>query len=122
MEKRLLIVDDDPDICDLVRSVAEPAGFLVEAFTSAKELLSGIGISSADIFMIDLSMPRLDGVELLSELANLGSRARIYIISGFAPGIRESAMRLGQAHGLDMRGIIPKPIRIAAIREALNAG
>lgn len=119
--RRLLMVDDDPDICDLVRDVAEQLGFTVSTHTRAEPFVAALAKGDPDIAFIDISMPRTDGIELLSILAKHGSRAKIYIMSGFEASLREAAIKIGRANGLDMRGIIAKPARLAAIREALMA-
>ena len=119
--KRLLMVDDDPDICDLVRNVAEQLGFVVSAHTWAEPFVAALAADDPDIAFIDISMPRIDGIELIAILAKHGSRAKIYVMSGFDASLREAAIRLGRARGLDMRGIIAKPARLATIRDALQA-
>lgn len=121
LAKRLLMVDDDPDICDFVRNAAEPLGFDVATHTKASTFMASLNETGADVLLIDLSMPKVDGIELLSQLAQCGTRAKIFVMSGFNPAIREAAMRLGHARGLNMRGVIPKPVRLAAIRELLSA-
>lgn len=120
-EKSLLMVDDDPDMCEFVRDAAAPLGLLVSTHTTAASFLAALPDARADILLLDLVMPDTDGIELLSELARRGSRAKIYLMSGFTPAVREAALRLGKARGLNMCGIIPKPVRLARIREILGA-
>lgn len=118
--KRLLIVDDDPDICDFVRDAAEPLGFDVTTHTKASTFMESVNEGGADVLLIDISMPKVDGIELLSQLAQSGTRAKIFVMSGYNPAIRDAAIRLGNARGLNMRGVIPKPVRLAVIRELLT--
>src|SRR3546814_12930165 len=64
-------------------------------------------------------MPGTDGIELLRFLSAERSRARILLMSGFDARIREAALLLGEAHALDMVGIVAKPVRAAELRALL---
>jgi CheY-like chemotaxis protein len=76
--------------------------------------------SRPDVVILDLVMPGTDGIELLRFLAKQRSSARILLMSGFNPTIREAAVLLGEAHSLNMVGIVPKPVRAAELRDLLN--
>jgi YesN/AraC family two-component response regulator len=65
-------------------------------------------------------MPRFDGIEILRFLARQECRSRLLIISGFDPAMVQSALRLGEALGLNMAGTIAKPIDIARLRKLLG--
>ena len=119
IRKRLLMVDDDPDMGEFVRAVAEPLGYSVETYTVAVEFMAAMTNDDADVIIVDVNMPKTDGIEMLTLLASRGTRAKLYIMSGFDPGLRLAAFKLGEAHGLNMSGIIPKPVRANAIREML---
>jgi len=65
-------------------------------------------------------MPGVDGIELLRELAALGSKAQILVASGVDSKVMDSAVRLGQERCLDMAGFIHKPIRLQELRQLLR--
>jgi YesN/AraC family two-component response regulator len=65
-------------------------------------------------------MPCFDGIEILRFLARRQCRSQLLIISGFDPGMVQSALRLGEALGLNMAGTIAKPIDIAKLRRLLG--
>jgi CheY-like chemotaxis protein len=65
-------------------------------------------------------MPGTDGIELLRWLAETGCKARIAIISGFDRRVLEAAGRLGEASGLIISDKLSKPIRLVAMRQALQ--
>ncbi len=118
--KRLLVVDDDAAMGEFVARVAEELGYLVECFTDGDSFLAALDRSDPDIILLDLTMPGTDGFQLIGALSDKGTRARIYVMSGFDPGHQRMALQLGEAKGLAMRGLIPKPVRAAALRDLLS--
>src|SRR3546814_833700 len=113
---RLLMVDDEPDVGAFVRSVTESLGYDMR-FTAPTETFKALHRSfRPDLVILDLAMPGTDGIELLRFLAGEKSRARILLMSGFATSVRAAALRLGEAHGLRMAGIVPKPVQAAELR------
>lgn len=73
-----------------------------------------------DIVILDLAMPQVDGIELLHLLAQEHCRALILLMSGLDSGLRNVALRLGEAYQLNMAGIVTKPIRSETLRELLK--
>ncbi|WP_159460240.1 response regulator [Tistlia consotensis] len=113
---RLLMVDDEPDVGAFVREVAEGLGFEVAFTDRARQFAALYSSFRPDVVILDLAMPDTDGIELLQVLADAGSRARILLMSGFDPKMREAALLLGKARALRMVGIVPKPVRAAELR------
>lgn len=116
---RLLVIDDDPLMGDFVRIIAESLGFLVEVYVDAKGFKAAVAKIDPDVIILDLTMPRIDGIELIGYLADRKSQARVFIMSGFDPAVQRMAMTLGEDRGLRMADIIPKPVRAARLREIL---
>jgi CheY-like chemotaxis protein len=116
--KRLLIVDDEPAIAEMIGSVASARGYAVTTTSDAAAFLAAAALAP-DVIVLDLSLPDTDGVELLRHLAEGGCRAKILIVSGFDERVLETSGRLGAALGLDVAGTLNKPIRIAELRSAL---
>ncbi|MDP9729108.1 response regulator transcription factor [Alicyclobacillus tolerans] len=75
MSYRLLIVDDEPKVVDVMRSFLEGEGFLVEAAYSGTEALHKIEQSSPDLVVLDWMLPGMSGLEVCRELrksSNIG--------------------------------------------------
>jgi DNA-binding response OmpR family regulator len=119
MAPRLLIIDDEPDICDFIRDVAAGEGYDVTAANRAEDFKAAFAGGEADVIVLDLTLPGTDGIELLNYLAAVGTRARILIVSGYDESIRRMAFTIGAARGLDMVGVLPKPVRVADLRGLL---
>jgi EAL domain-containing protein (putative c-di-GMP-specific phosphodiesterase class I)/CheY-like chemotaxis protein len=117
---QLAIVDDEQGICDFIGKAAAESGFEVFATTSTKRFLARIHESDFDVMVLDLHMPGVDGIELLRELAVCSSKAKILLASGVDSKIMDAAFRLGQERGLDMGGVIHKPIRLRELRQLLR--
>jgi CheY-like chemotaxis protein len=65
---RLLVVDDDPQIIDLVRQLLEGEPYEITAATDGQEALEAISQQRPDIVLLDLLMPRLDGFAVIEHL------------------------------------------------------
>jgi len=113
---RLVVVDDDADICKLIARIAEPLHTVVETIVAIDASVDMRPICEADLLLLDLGMPGLDGIEVLRRMAAQGSRAKIILISGAAPGVLESASMLGEQLALDMGDPISKPFDLEQLR------
>ena len=120
MALRMLIVDDEPEICDFLRGIALGIGYEVVTAHRAEEFKVAFKAAPADVILLDLTLPGTDGIELLNYMAEMKTKARILIISGYDEGIRRMAFQIGQARGLDMAGMLAKPLRVAELRRLLT--
>jgi CheY-like chemotaxis protein len=116
---RLLLVDDDPSMNDLIRRVAEGCGFEVRTTSRPAEVLNLVEEFDPDLIGLDIAMPEIDGIELIKCLSESACRARVLIVSGLMPPFPSAAERLGQARGLNMVGTIAKPFRVEELRRIL---
>lgn len=117
---RLLVIDDDPLVGSVARRIAEKIGFDVLTTTDADSFKAAYEHFRPDVISLDLSMPGCDGIEMLRYLADIGCRAQILIASGFDSKVLKSAHDLGMARGLNMAGVIAKPMRAAEVRAVLE--
>jgi CheY-like chemotaxis protein len=119
--KRFLIVDDEVAIGRLIRQVAEGCGYEAAVTSDPEAFMDAVAAREPDVIALDLSMPEVDGIELLRFLATARCRARILIISGFDPRVLETAGELGAKLGLDIRATLTKPLRVAELRAAIDS-
>jgi DNA-binding response OmpR family regulator len=92
--QRILIVDDDKDVAPLFRGVLEDAGYSVSHTLSGKEGLRAIREEAFDLVILDLSIPDVDGFEILRAIRNQISKPKILVVSGYAD-LLEMAARAG---------------------------
>jgi signal transduction histidine kinase len=64
----ILVVDDEPDVCETVSLILEQHGARVRTATSAAEALALIGAGAPDVLVADLSMPGVDGFALMQQV------------------------------------------------------
>ena len=108
----ILVVDDEPDLCDILRFNLEDAGYTVHTAHSASEALA-FGVTNADLILLDVMMPGMDGFALARRLKAAPATAQIPIIFLTARDSEEDTVS-----GLDLGAddYIAKPF---SIREVL---
>jgi len=78
---RLLLVDDDPAWRNLYRMALESQFDLFEA-TDGYQALSILGAVRPDVIVLDIRMPRMDGMDFLKRLSRLSPRPKVIVSSG----------------------------------------
>ncbi len=68
MANKIMVVDDEPDVVDLVKLVLESDGFSVVTAYSGKEALEKIDREMPDLVLLDIMMPQMDGWEVYSRI------------------------------------------------------
>lgn len=68
MKKRIYVVDDDTDVCDLLRSLLEDYGYAITAFQTGREARAAVKREPPDLLIIDLALPDMNGLDLVREL------------------------------------------------------
>ncbi len=119
-QKRLLIVDDDPRICNLISRSVKGLNFVAHTLCHARKLASAYQEFRPDVILVDLKMPGIDGVEVLRQLADWGCSANILIFSSMKSDIIHSAERVGELYGLKMEAALPKSLGINHFRKRLK--
>jgi DNA-binding response OmpR family regulator len=126
--RRLLLIDDELSVARFIAHAAEECGYEAIITVTAESFRSQYVSCDPDVVVLDLALPRSDGVELIRFLAEEKCRALVLPISGFDERVLEAAMRLGMALGLRMAGPLQKPVRLQQLidamqgREAQDAG
>jgi EAL domain-containing protein (putative c-di-GMP-specific phosphodiesterase class I)/ActR/RegA family two-component response regulator len=111
LQNRLLVVDDEPAICSLIKRVAEPLGFVVQSLTESARFLETLTDFQPSLLILDLKMPDCDGVQLLQQLKEGQSEAQVIVISGMDQRVLNTAEKLGRSQGLRMAGVLHKPLK-----------
>ncbi len=116
--KTVLIIDDDPAICDLIADVVQDMGCETQSEVEKYGVLNAI-TKNWDCIIIDLTMPDLDGIEITRILGSQECTARIVLISGFSHGVLESARKLAELRGLNVQSTLTKPIDISELENSI---
>lgn len=81
MSHKITLVDDDRNILTSVSMALEAEGFSVKTFSDGEEGLKGITASPPDLVVLDIKMPRMDGMEVLSKLREQSAIPVIFLTS-----------------------------------------
>ncbi len=80
---RIFVVDDEPDMVELLATILRSDGFEVETETDGRSALARVLADPPDLFLLDLMMPDLDGMELLKllRLDPKGAQVPVLVVS-----------------------------------------
>ncbi|MFB3908088.1 MAG: sigma-54-dependent transcriptional regulator [Candidatus Eisenbacteria bacterium] len=81
---RILIVDDEPIVRSSLEHWFRDEGCVVESAASAKEALSKLASSSWDLFLVDIRMPGMDGLELQARIRETHRDAIVIVMTAYA--------------------------------------
>lgn len=118
----VLVVDDEPDIRDLVKEILEDEGYAVETAESATAARAALRTRTPELVLLDIWMPEEDGITLLKDWAASGAlRFPVVMISGH--GTVETAVEATRLGAVDF---VEKPLSMAkllvTVDQALKAG
>lgn len=117
----VLIVDDDDFVRAALTHQFQSLGVTrIETAADGQQALSRYHQDGPfDVVLLDLMMPNTDGVELLRRFARMGGQADLILTSGLKRRVLDTAETLAKAHALSVLGVLPKPVKAAALRELL---
>ena len=81
MKNNVFLIDDDKNILTSVSILLETEGFNVKTFSDGESGLKAILKNSPDVAIVDIKMPRLDGIELLKKLRKTSQLPVIFLTS-----------------------------------------
>ena len=118
MSDRVLVADDDPDILNVVKINLELDGFEVDTAVDGEDAMQKATSSPPNVIILDIMMPRMDGLTALHRLRSQAGTANIPIILLTARGLPEDRVR-GLELGAD--DYITKPFDITELAARVKA-
>jgi CheY-like chemotaxis protein len=79
-QRTITVVDDNPDIITIVKTILEGKGYQVLSASSGQELLNLLVDRKPDLIILDIMMPEMDGLEVLGRLKAVTETASIPVI------------------------------------------
>jgi len=113
-QRRILVVDDEPLVCDAVKLMLDFDGHAVETASNGKEALAKLEKSKFDVVITDFQMPAMKGDELAAAIKARDPRQPVIMITAYAEML--------QASGNPLTGVdytISKPFLLENLREAI---
>ncbi len=80
---RILIVDDDEDIRQVLTTILEDEGYIVESVGTARKAIVKTGKKFYNLALIDIRLPDMEGIELLTRMKDTTPKMRKIIITGY---------------------------------------
>lgn len=112
---RVLVVDDDREICDYMETFLAKDGIEVKTISDPEAVADEVKNGGYHLVVLDLMMPKLDGVEVLSRIRKVDSDVAVVIFTGY-PSL-ESAV---QSMKLDAVDYLKKPFDPDEFREVVG--
>jgi CheY-like chemotaxis protein len=113
-KKRILVVDDEPFVCDAVKMMLTFDGHDVVTANDAKEALAVFEKNKFDLVITDFAMPGMKGDELAAAIKARSPSQPIVMITAYAEMLQSSGQQLP---GVDF--LVSKPFLLEHLREAI---
>lgn len=113
----ILVVDDEPDMCEMLSELLSDEGYKLETATNGKDAVKKVLGGSVDIVLLDIMMPGQDGIDTLRQIKDIRPKLPVVMITGFGTlSTARNAMKLGAYD------YITKPFNIDCIKEIIKQG
>ncbi|MBF6057785.1 MULTISPECIES: response regulator transcription factor [Thiomicrorhabdus] len=113
---RILLTDDDPDFGLALQTSLKKSGMTVDWVTNAEQALAAINTENFDLLLLDLTLPKMDGITLLKELRQAGNDILIIILTA-----RDSLQDRIQGLDLGADDYLSKPFNIQELVSRIQA-
>ena len=95
-KRKILIVDDEPDFLEVMRTRLEANDYEVTTAATGEEALNYVKNNKPDAVLLDILMPGIDGLEVLRRIRKMDEDLPVYIITAFSTDERfKEANKLG---------------------------
>lgn len=112
---RILIVDDELSIRQVLEEIVTVYGYEAETAQSAKEALGILPNKKIDLVMLDLSMPDITGEKFLDFIRKQGFKTPVVVVSAHVD--KGMAQQLGK---IGISGIVTKPFEVERVIDVMN--
>jgi len=117
MAKKILVIDDDAQLCEEVAEILRDEGYIVDNASEEEDIRNFIKSNVYDLCLLDYKMPRFTGIELLKKIKQKNPLCLGIIISG-RPFIEKTIQEENAA--CLVSGIIEKPFDIVKLLDKIK--
>jgi DNA-binding NtrC family response regulator len=111
----ILVVDDDQDVCEYLQDFLVSEGFSVTVINDPTATLNVLKTAEFHVVVLDLMMPKLNGIDLLHQIRQADDDVAVIILTGY-PSLETATSSIEH----DVSAYIKKPFSINEFREAIN--
>jgi len=114
--KKILLVDDEPDVLYTIKNILEDNGFQVDTFNDPIISLKSYASNYYNLVILDIKMPKMDGFELYTKIKEKDPKVKICFFTAtamFTEEIKKALLALGKTINEDY--FIQKPVRIEVL-------
>jgi CheY-like chemotaxis protein len=112
--RRILVVDDDPEIRRFIEAALGDAGYMVRLAANGSEALATVGEQRPDLILLDVRMPGVDGWQVLDALRSAaGAQTPVVVMTASFTG-QDQALRSGA------QGYLAKPFELSDLLDCVD--
>jgi FixJ family two-component response regulator len=115
----IALVDDDLSVTQQVQEMISPKGSYFQAFALGADLLKSTSLDRFNFIILELSLPDIEGFEIIEMLAEKKIRGTIIVVSVHEYAVVRAAKMYGKSFGLNMGPALTKPFTNADLLAAL---
>ena len=122
MTKKILVIDDEPDLTYTLKNILEDNGFEVDLFNDPIVALDNYQINFYDLVILDIKMPKMDGFQLYIKIREKDPKVKICFLTATAllsEELKKTRLVLGKTIGENY--FIQKPIKIEDLIKKLTS-
>ncbi|MDA3885077.1 MAG: response regulator [Candidatus Delongbacteria bacterium] len=114
-KKKILVIDDQPEILDILSEIIEILGHEVHAITTGNDLEKIFDVHDIDIVISDYQMPDMTGYDIAKIIKDKYPKVKVYIVSGYHSVLSDEKM---VKYGVC--GLLDKPFKMDELKEILK--
>ncbi|MGA8082323.1 MAG: response regulator [Candidatus Nitrosopolaris sp.] len=117
-KRKVLIVDDEPDVNTVLKNVLEQSGFNADSYDDPILALENFKACSYDLLLLDIKMPEMDGFHLYQEMKKIDRKVKVCFLT--ASEMYYEQFRKEQYSTIDKDLILRKPIENEDLIKKIN--
>jgi CheY-like chemotaxis protein len=118
-QKKILLVDDEPDMTAMLKMALENAGFTIDTFNDPLLVLKSFKPNLYDLIVLDVMMPKMDGIELCNRLKEVDPGIKVCFLTASNEIFREKLIKDKHCE-LDKDLFLEMPLPLNRIVEEIN--
>jgi CheY-like chemotaxis protein len=118
-KKKILFVDDEPDMTTILKMALKRIGFGIDIFNDPVLALESFKPNFYDLVLLDVMMPKMDGFELYNQLKKIDDGIKVCFLTASSETYREQ-LRKEKYSELNKDLFLEMPLPISRIREEIN--